>query len=82
MHAVTQLPDNLHESLKLVYVEHCIASVPYDDFRFTAQMKDTHGPIDIAHNCGKTSVATASLSTLKPIASCTDRVAICTRNSC
>jgi hypothetical protein len=32
--------------------------------------------MDIAHNWGKTRVATASLSTLKPIASCTESVAI------
>lgn len=32
--------------------------------------------MDIAHNCGRTRVATASLSTFRPIASCTDRVAI------
>jgi hypothetical protein len=33
--------------------------------------------MDIAHSCGSTRVATASLSTFRPIASCTDRVAIC-----
>ncbi len=33
--------------------------------------------MDIAHSCGRTRVATASLSTFRPIASCTDRVAIC-----
>ncbi len=35
-----------------------------------------HGPIDIDQSWGKTRVATASRSTLKPMASCTERVAI------
>lgn len=39
------------------------------------------GPIDIAHNCGKTRVATASRSTFMPVASCTASVAIVTAGS-
>ena len=35
-----------------------------------------HGPMDMDHNWGRTRVATASRSTLNPIASCTDNVAI------
>jgi hypothetical protein len=38
---------------------------------------NVHGPMDKAQSCGSTSVATASRSTLNPIASCTASVPIC-----
>jgi hypothetical protein len=62
-----------HEFRKLVGIQHLsislISKLKYKD--------SLRGPIDMAHSCGSTRVATASRSTLEPIASCTAKVAIC-----
>ena len=78
--AITQLPYDGHEPLELFDVEHSTA-LSAKSFPLLG-VDDSRGPIDIAHNWGRTRVATASRSTLEPIASWTAKVAICQSGQC
>jgi hypothetical protein len=61
------IKNSRHESLKLGNVEYYSL---YDQFDRNLMGRDyLRGPTDIAHNCGNTRVATASLSTFIPIRS-------------
>jgi hypothetical protein len=79
-YTLSELVNDYHEPLKLVETENCLWEQPKVKSAETKSSQSgtgLRGPMDIAQSWGRTRVATASRSTLKPMASCTDNVAIC-----